>query len=584
MSFRLQRIPSRIPVRSIQSIGNIPVTTFDPTTDGQVLVYEAGQFIWGEPGTGPTGPVGPTGPTGPTGAQGATGAQGSVGPTGPAPTGPTGPTGPAGPMGPNGTTGPTGATGLPGQQVFHRADDSGDMVIAYNPLFPTPVETNFQFPELNTETQPNGNFWIITNTTDAGYGSFRSGKGAGSVWAEANRGLHSVALTDGTTAAGEGSVAVGANSGALAPYSTVVGVGATIAATSTHSVHACSFKPGNGTQSQGPYCVNVASENWSTASTGQFVTGLSSFSQVSAVEKGINNVTVTGIINTTDATEEDFFGFGSRFLHPNNSKNCAGIMSNDTFIQDGTDNCTISSRSTAGTRFVSGSRNLQLATDFTDVNSELVGVNSCIASGNKNSVSANSTNCLACGILCKVVGTCRNVLTIGQLITATDVVDSASIGTDMDMNHSGCFMVYANDSAPPNMSSTAANQCRMFASNGYDFFSDAAQTTGVTIGPGGNSWAAICDENGKTDLTQVDDDDNDRILDLVVSKLPIYRYTMDDNDLLSYGPTAQDWNAAFVDLKRTSLTLNTMDLDGVALCATKALLRQLRNLELSVYS
>jgi len=111
----------------IESLQGIPLASTSPVMDGQVLTYEAGQWVPMDlpapvvlspdpaplPGqTGPAGPTGPTGPTGPAGPAGPNGPSGLAGPPGPA--GAVGPAGPAGANGANGAPGPAGPAGPAG--------------------------------------------------------------------------------------------------------------------------------------------------------------------------------------------------------------------------------------------------------------------------------------------------------------------------------------------------------------------------------------------------------------------------------------------------------------------------------------
>jgi hypothetical protein len=139
----------------IESLQGIPLASASPVMDGQVLTYEAGQWVpmdlpepvvlspdLGPAGpagpTGPTGPVGPVGPVGPAGPAGANGTNGTNGTNGAnggtGPAGPVGPVGPVGPAGANGAIGPAGPAGPAGPgtggQFVGRGTDAPYQIVA----------------------------------------------------------------------------------------------------------------------------------------------------------------------------------------------------------------------------------------------------------------------------------------------------------------------------------------------------------------------------------------------------------------------------------------------------------------------
>jgi hypothetical protein len=103
--------------------------------------------------------------------------------------------------------------------------------------------------------------------------------------------------------------------------------------------------------------------------------------------------------------------------------------------------------------------------------------------------------------------------------------------------------------------------------------------SGVPIPVGQEYCDAICpisDRNAKTDITRVDDE---AVLE-TVSRLPIYswRYRTEQPGVQHMGPMAQDFMGAF-GLGTTDKAIFTVDADGVALAAVKALHGRLERLE-----
>ena len=113
-------------------------------------------------------------------------------------------------------------------------------------------------------------------------------------------------------------------------------------------------------------------------------------------------------------------------------------------------------------------------------------------------------------------------------------------------------------------------------SNGSTFFTNTANTTGVTIGAGGGSWASVSDVNKKENLVELDCQD-------VMNKmenLPIYQYNYIGNpkEQKCWGPTAQDWYKLFP-TQKDQLSIETMDMIGVLMATVKNLNNRVKDLE-----
>ncbi|MFQ3683128.1 tail fiber domain-containing protein [Roseiflexus sp.] len=135
-----------------------------------------------------------------------------------------------------------------------------------------------------------------------------------------------------------------------------------------------------------------------------------------------------------------------------------------------------------------------------------------------------------------------------------------------DPNHDGVFLFA--DSTNANFLSTAANQFRVRATGGVQFWTNSALTTGCYILAGGGSWTCTSDRNVKENLTPADG----RAILKTLSRLPLYTWNMKGGDpaVRHLGPMAQDFYAAF-GLGSDDRTISTIDLDGVSLAAIQGL-------------
>ena len=108
----------------------------------------------------------------------------------------------------------------------------------------------------------------------------------------------------------------------------------------------------------------------------------------------------------------------------------------------------------------------------------------------------------------------------------------------------------------------------IWAPGGTRVLTNAAGTTGVTIGAGAGSWSTLSDRNAKRDFETVDTRD---VLERVAA-MPVYRwrYAEERSAAAHMGPVAQDFRAAF-GLGDGDRTIATVDADGVALAAIKGL-------------
>ena len=116
--------------------------------------------------------------------------------------------------------------------------------------------------------------------------------------------------------------------------------------------------------------------------------------------------------------------------------------------------------------------------------------------------------------------------------------------------------------------SNLPNEFGVRAAGGVYFYTRGDLSTGVALAPNGSSWAALSDANAKENFREVNGEDLLR----KIAQIPVreWNYKAQDAAIRHMGPTAQDFRAAF-GLGDFPLRINTIDADGVALGAVKAL-------------
>jgi len=153
----------------------------------------------------------------------------------------------------------------------------------------------------------------------------------------------------------------------------------------------------------------------------------------------------------------------------------------------------------------------------------------------------------------------------GRLNTATNYAFAA--GHRAKADHQGAF-VWA-DSTDADIASTTNNSVTFRAAGGYRLFSDTWAAAGVSIAPGGTSWAVISDRNVKKDFAPVD---GLEVLEKLAA-LPMtqWRYAWETAETTPHiGPMAQDFKAAFYP-GADDKVITTQEADGVALAAIQGL-------------
>ncbi|MCB1049506.1 MAG: tail fiber domain-containing protein [Acidobacteria bacterium] len=190
---------------------------------------------------------------------------------------------------------------------------------------------------------------------------------------------------------------------------------------------------------------------------------------------------------------------------------------------------------------------------------EVDGEDSVVLGGRSNSATGDSSAVLA-GYDC-----------------AASQANTLAVGYQANALHSGS-MVFSTRLG--GLTSTDSNQFLVRA-NKFWFGSSASPTftglintsTGAYLSTGG-TWTNTCDKNAKTGFLTVD---GATILEKL-DALPIqsWHYKAEDSSIQHLGPTAQDFHATFGLGGEDDTHIATVDSDGVALLASKALYQRIR--------
>ncbi len=172
--------------------------------------------------------------------------------------------------------------------------------------------------------------------------------------------------------------------------------------------------------------------------------------------------------------------------------------------------------------------------------------------GGVNGVFASGAGAIAVGIGHDAAG--AGSVALGTRVTTTVAA-------------AGSF-VYGDRSAASQVQSFTANEFLVRAAGGTTFYSNAGMTAGVKLASGAGAWSALSDVNSKENFRDLDGGD---VL-ARIARLPIreWNYKAQDAAIRHVGPTAQDFHAAF-GLGEDPLRISTIDADGIALAAVKAL-------------
>ena len=154
----------------------------------------------------------------------------------------------------------------------------------------------------------------------------------------------------------------------------------------------------------------------------------------------------------------------------------------------------------------------------------------------------------------------------GSVVLGSDAVAQASAP--------GTF-IFADRSTANDFVGTVANEFGVRSAGGVYFYTNAALTSGLRIAAGGSQWLTHSDVNMKHAFRDLD---GETLLGKIAG-MPVqeWSYKTQDAAIRHVGPTAQDFHAAF-GLGEDPLRIGTLDADGVALAAVKALEARTREL------
>jgi hypothetical protein len=166
----------------------------------------------------------------------------------------------------------------------------------------------------------------------------------------------------------------------------------------------------------------------------------------------------------------------------------------------------------------------------------------------------------------------------GGLRNAATAPDTFAAGTGSWAAATGDFVWSDDAGSATQLKVTASNVFAVRASGGVVLYSDPALTSGVRLAPGSGSWASLSDRTVKTDIRALD---GATVL-AKVAALPVTEWTYrSEPGVRHVGPMAQDFYAAF-HVGEDDRHITTIDEDGVALAAVKALNRKLATAESDV--
>ena len=200
------------------------------------------------------------------------------------------------------------------------------------------------------------------------------------------------------------------------------------------------------------------------------------------------------------------------------------------------------------------------------------------ASGDYSTAFGNTSTAAGSGSL--VAGTSSlaagvDAIALGVRVNASGI-GSVVIGSDATATTTGTFM-YGDRSTTNDLTTAGSNEFLVRAAGGTIFYSNAAMTTGAILISGTSAWqpVGVSDEHRKTDFRDLD---GEQVLSKLAA-LPVreWRYTTQDVAIRHVGPTAQDFRAAF-GLGESDVRIGSVDADGIALAAVKALEARTREL------
>jgi hypothetical protein len=197
------------------------------------------------------------------------------------------------------------------------------------------------------------------------------------------------------------------------------------------------------------------------------------------------------------------------------------------------------------------------------------------AGGNLSTASGNSS--FALGSNANAIG--HESFAFGQNAYASQD-KSYAIGGNVNAQHIGAYTFGDDGFGSTTLNSSDFNQFSARFRGGYRLFTNAANTLGVSLAAGGNSWATISDSTKKENFISAPNDILEKIANM---KIGTWNYKTQNKSIRHWGPMAQDFYENFgkdtFGIIGNDTTIASADIDGVMMAAIKALILENKTLQ-----
>ncbi len=379
--------------------------------------------------------------------------------------------------------------------------------------------------------------------------AFRAGWAGGNEWDKENVGNYSIALGQYNTASNFGSVAIGHACLASGAGSTAIG-GQTYAT----GIYSTAF-------------------GFTTAAAGNYSTAFGSLSTA-----GGNNATAWGYFSNASGNGSLAIGNGTEYDY-GGSTTASGA--NSRSIGYNTTASGNNATAIGNTSNASGINSTAIGffTYAIGDNSTAIGYYSTASGAISTAMGiatvASGTNSTAMGVETYATGTRSTAM--GDRTTASGDFTTAMGSLITTNGKDGSFAIGDASPSTTTQGNDANNQMMMRFAGGYKLYTNSTITVGVSLAPGGNSWATISDRNKKENFAAVDGEAFLR----KIAKFNLTSWNYKGQDPAThrhYGPMAQDFYAAFgkdqYGTMGNDTTISQADMEGVSFIAIQALVKE----------